>query len=156
MAVCLPCPQDLPPHLLLCTSRPWWVWVWSLFSLILYPDLGGWLLVPQLLGRAQYPAVSSDLCVWEGQDPRGPLVLSQQDPWSQVNVETEDTLHAGLALGKLLDSADTERGQARLACSRPYMKPGTVLLLCPEVPLALSTASYSCLRAFALSVPPLP
>lgn len=72
----------------------------------------------------------------------------------QVSVEAEDTLYTGLALGKLLDSADTERGQARLACSRLSTQPGSVLLFCSEVPLALSAASCSCPRAFALPVLP--
>lgn len=54
-----------------------------LFALILYPDLGRQFLIPRLLVRTWYPAGvgSFDHHVWEGQDSRGPLVLSQQDPW---------------------------------------------------------------------------
>lgn len=60
-----------------------------------------------------------------------------------------DTLYLDLAFGKFLDSGYREE-PARVVLSGLYMQPGLALLLCSEVPLALSTASYSCPRAFAL------
>lgn len=78
----VPLPHPLPSRTLTSTTSYFQALVGLgvvLFALICYPDLGRQFLIPRLLGRTQYPAGvgSFDHCAREGQDSRGPLVLSR-------------------------------------------------------------------------------
>lgn len=77
----VPLPHPLPPRTVTSTTSYFQALVGLgliLFALIRYPDLGRQFLVPRFLGRTRYPTGvgSFDHCGWEGQDSRGPLVLT--------------------------------------------------------------------------------